>query len=306
MQYKEIFKHRSYLKYLLGILIFVFILIQILTQFDYNSFSKIEFNIINLLLSMILLLISLIIQHTIWYLIILNSNPQISYFQIMRIRIYAELGKYVPGRVALYGMLFNGLKRHGISVKLLTSYSIIEAAVSMISAVIVSFIALSFSGTIVPVEIKYWSFVLLFVLLIFSYPKILSFIINIPLKLLKKEIIQIKISYYKIIAYLTLGSLTWSIYGVSFYFLMSSFADVGISKIWIITGSFALSSFFGFLAFFVPAGLGVREGILIFFLKDVFGNFISGITSLLSRLLLISGDLILATVVFLYQRLKRN
>lgn len=55
---------------------------------------------------------------------------------------------------------------------------------------------------------------------------------------------------------------------------------------------FSLSTFAGFLAFFMPSGLGVREAALIFFLNPEVGEANAIIIAIASRLWLIFGDLI--------------
>ena len=100
-------------------------------------------------------------------------------------------------------------------------------------------------------------------------------------------------------------SLHWVVTGGAFYLFIRAFYPLGGYYIPILSGIYALSFTAGYLAFFTPAGLGVREGALTFLLSLFIPMPIAIGVSLLSRLWLISVELVIL-VVFLINRETRR
>ena len=92
---------------------------------------------------------------------------------------------------------------------------------------------------------------------------------------------------------LALYLLFWLIFSLAFFLFVRAFTEVTFADIPYLSGSFALSTFTGFMAFFLPAGLGAREGLLIFLLGAATGNTIAIVVSIGSRLWLIAADIFL-------------
>ena len=92
------------------------------------------------------------------------------------------------------------------------------------------------------------------------------------------------------------------IFGVSIFLFINSVYNIPVSRFIFIISSFIFSSLIGFLAFFTPSGLGVREGMLILLLKYIMPGSMAGILSITSRILLVTNDLLLFFIVFLYSK----
>jgi len=292
-----------HVKYFIGLLIFFFIFRYVYLSISENDLSSIKFNFYMLFFSIILIATGILFQHYLWYLITFYFGVRITTFKSIKIRSYSELGKYIPGRVVLYGILFTSYKKFKISQKKIAFCSIIESVSSLTSAIIVALVALFLVNFEVELNVKLFSIIFLIFCLIIIYPGILQYLLNIIFKLFKKEIIEINISYLKILFIVFLNTFTWLIFGLSFYFLINSFTLISFSNYWYLTGTFAISSFLGFIAIFVPAGLGIREGSLILLLGKIIIEPFSGMASILSRLLIIIGDVIIILVFYLTDRI---
>ncbi len=296
-------KHNVLFKYLTAILIFAFITLKIDDSFKFNKFDFNQIKLNYFFISIFLLIFALFSQYVIWYLITVYSSVVLPFLLSLKIRAYSELGKYVPGRALLYGILFVSYKKYNVSSKKIAFCSIIESVSSLISAVIVTLILLLFGDIELEQSIKLFSIAFLIFSLIILHPVILQFILNIFFKLFRKEKIEIKISYLKILSIVFLNTLLWLIFGLAFYFLINSFISISFSNYWYLTGAFAISSFFGFIAFFVPAGLGIREGSLILLLGKIVVEPFSSLASFSSRLLIIFGDLIITLIFYLTDKI---
>jgi uncharacterized membrane protein YbhN (UPF0104 family) len=56
---------------------------------------------------------------------------------------------------------------------------------------------------------------------------------------------------------------TWLLFGAALWFMARALAPVFAVQVLVMTAAGAAAGIIGFLAFFAPAGLGVREGILL-------------------------------------------
>jgi len=286
-------------KYSLGIIIIIFISYNIYINAININYSKLKINYAYILFSMSFIIAGQIIQYSVWQLITYFVKIKLNFLKTIKIRIYSELGKYIPGRVVLYGMLFYFYKQNNVSQKKIAFCSIFESLATLISAILVFFISIPFSNLELTNIYKIASISFFVLGLIVIHPKILQFLLNIVLKIFKKEPVIFELSYFKVLLIVILYSIIWLIFGFSFYFMINSFYSVSLSYYWFLTGAFAFSSFLGFLAFFVPAGLGVREGSIIIILSKVMAEPFSGIASIASRLLIIAGDIIITMIIFL-------
>jgi hypothetical protein len=100
-------------------------------------------------------------------------------------------------------------------------------------------------------------------------------------------------------------SFYWIVAGTAFYFFIHSFYPLGLYYIPILSGIYAISFTAGYLAFFAPAGLGVREGVLTLLLSLFIPTPVAIGISLLSRLWLIGIELVIL-VVFLINTKTRK
>jgi uncharacterized membrane protein YbhN (UPF0104 family) len=68
--------------------------------------------------------------------------------------------------------------------------------------------------------------------------------------------------------------------------------DVGLRYVIYLAGSFSFASLIGMLSVFVPSGLGVREGILIFMLSQIMPVEVAIIISVSARLWFTATELV--------------
>jgi uncharacterized membrane protein YbhN (UPF0104 family) len=96
------------------------------------------------------------------------------------------------------------------------------------------------------------------------------------------------------------------VFGLAFYFFIGSFYPFSFENYFFITGAFSIAGLIGFVAVFAPAGLGVREGVLVFTLSMIFPSAIAAIISLISRLWMTICELIVLLIVFVTSYLKNR
>lgn len=254
-----------------------------------------------LFLSAFILMVTMAIQSFNWHLITKISGVNIPIRKSFVIRTYSELGKYVPGRAALYGVLFYSYRQENVPLNIITYCSLFESFTFLLSSIIVAVLSVSFVTIDIDPLTMTMSIVIAIILLFFTHPRILKSAINLMLGIMKKGRIEKVPGYEYMILFILIGIVLWLFYGIAFYLMAKAIGLVNVN-IFYITGAFALSSFVGFIAVFVPAGLGVREGMLIVLMSKIAGEYLAGIAAILSRCLIIASDIIifLAAVILDY------
>ena len=90
--------------------------------------------------------------------------------------------------------------------------------------------------------------------------------------------------------------LLWGLLGTAFFFFIKSLAPVPASQLLAVTGTYAVAWSIGILSVITPGGLGVREGILSLLLTSVLPPATATLIALLSRLWTISAELVMTGV----------
>jgi len=208
---------------------------------------------------------------------------------MFKIWFVSNIGKYLPGKVwTVVGMIYL-LEKEGVPKRKGLTTSIIGQALSVLSAFILSFILLGFTlyEKIFSKNPVIFFLAILFsiaVLIIVAYPKLLQISINLGLSLAKKERINLELRSRDLLLYLAYYIFSWFLFGLAFMVFIQSITQVNWNLYFSLTGAFAFSLTIGFLAVFVPGGLGVREGILVLLLSLYFPLPVATLISIFSRL----------------------
>ena len=131
--------------------------------------------------------------------ITIQNKCSINLFETFKTRIYADFGKYIPGKVFSYGMLFYSYEKRGVSKRKIMICSLQEAVLSILAPGIITLICMFFLDLKEIESYKYLVFVLILICLFFVNPKFLNYFIDVFFKLIKKESIKISTTYFQII-----------------------------------------------------------------------------------------------------------
>ncbi|MEI6123273.1 MAG: lysylphosphatidylglycerol synthase domain-containing protein [Bacteroidota bacterium] len=295
MSRKTLFK---IIKYTIILLIFFFILKYFYENRYTLNYNQLHFNFMYLGISVLIYVAHIFINAAVWYIITKQNNCNIPFFETIKMRIYSDFGKYIPGKIVAYGILFYSYNQKSISKKRIAVCSFQELIMGTLAAIVIALVSIYFSD--IALLRKYYAafLVMAVVCLIVIYPPVLEFTTNKIMKLLRREPISIISNYAQLVLVLLLFVISWLVFGLGFYFFINSFYTYSISYYFFTTGAFAIAGLLGFVAIFAPAGLGVREGALVFILGYVFTRAISVIISLLSRVWMIFCELIFFLCIF--------
>jgi len=245
-----------------------------------------------LVLSFLCLVVNLSIASYAWKKILsfFHASPPLD--QTFKIMFISAMGKYVPGKVWQYlGQIYLG-QRVGLP-KSVTFFSMVLLFISYNLAGILLFLfSLFFWQRFSPFLI--FALLLIFVLISLAifYPPILSKVLKILMHLFKKEALTIKAGFDQILKILLILIIDWVIFGIGVYLLVNSFYSINFNQTVILCGIFAISVISGILSFFVPAGLGVREGVQSYLLSLFIPVSMAILISLVMRVWIVLGELV--------------
>lgn len=148
------------------------------------------------------------------------------------------------------------------------------------------------------------AFILLILLFLPFFTRWLNYLLNLKFKEVKKINLPKK-SYYPALNFLFLSGLALSL---SFFLFVYGLTRVPIKEALFIGGIFHLAYVIGWIVFFVPGGLGIREGLLAFFLSSssLLPPALSSLVALAARLWMTGAEFLLLLGAWIWVVLLRQ
>ena len=236
-----------------------------------------------LALSAGILLLGYLYSAGLWGLMVREmGGPRIPLLPAQRIFFTANLGRYIPGKLWQIAGLALLARREGVPAATATGAAVLGQLFSLGGATLVGLgVLLDWEG-LGGLEGEWVAAGLLGLLFLATFPRILRPAL---LALLRKAGAGDPDHGWPSSAFgvrwLSLYAVSWAIQGGAFMVFLTSF---GV-KIGFVQGLavFPTAYLLGYIAFFAPAGLGVREGSLIFFLTPLAGP-MATVLAVLARL----------------------
>ncbi|MFI6811337.1 lysylphosphatidylglycerol synthase domain-containing protein [Nonomuraea sp. NPDC050328] len=207
-----------------------------------------------------------------------------------RIMFVGQLGKYIPGTVWAYAAMMELGRSQGspptrtfatISLGLLVNLGV---ALGLAAATAQQ----AFAGA--------WYLLLLIPLIIVClHPRVLTWGLNLALRLARREPLESVLPGRALLVAVAWTALGWACWGLHIWLLGGSGYPVS-------TGAFAFAWASGLLVFFIPSGVGVREGALVVVLGPLIGAPVALAIGIVSRLVFTLSELLMAGLFFLLGR----
>jgi uncharacterized membrane protein YbhN (UPF0104 family) len=216
----------------------------------------------------------------------------------LRVFYIAQLGKYLPGGIwALVAQV--GMARDlKVPARQAATATFLAIALSIISAVLVAGVTLPFA---IPglVEQYWWVFLVVPVLVTLLLPPVVAWWSALAFRLLRRPVEPIRLPWSVLLRLTLLLTVSWVLLGLHFGALVQGL-DVRVASPWLLgIGVFALAWVAGFLIIIAPAGAGVREAALVLGFAAVLPAGAVLTVAVLSRVLFVLADLLLAAVLVL-------
>jgi len=252
-----------------------------------------------LALSFLFLFANLTISSFAWKRVLLLFGAELPFPQCFKIMFVSALGKYLPGKVWPYlGQMYLS-SRAGIPRSVTLSSVLLLFGISSLVGFLAFVGSLFFWGSFSMTEV---SLLLLgslaFILIILSPPvlnRLLRALASVSNRLRKGSIpenVIVRGGLRNVGKIILIFAANWVVFGLALYLLSNSFYHLDVAQTIILCGVFAVSVISGILSFFVPAGLGVREGVLSCLLGLFIPISVAIVISLVLRVWMILGELL--------------
>ena len=257
-----------------------------------------------LILSFLCLVMNLAVASYAWKKILSFFHTSLPIDQSFKIMSVSATGKYVPGKVWQYlGQMYLGQKV-GLP-KSVTFFSMILLflAYNLIGILLFLF-SLFFWNSFSPLLISVFLVLFVSLFVVALYPPVLNKILKIVFQLFKREALIVGARFDQILQIFLILIIDWIVFGIGVYLLLNSFYSIDFSQTVILCGIFAISVIAGIFSFFVPAGLGVREGVQSYLLSLFIPVSMAILISLVMRVWMTLGELVCFLIALKIKRPK--
>ena len=294
------------LKWAVVATLLVLIVRVIATNWADLSGSAISCDWTYLVLAAALLCVHFLMCALLWHELTVANETAIDRGEAIRAWFYSLLGKYFPGKILLWAGRVLPYRRAGHGVKRVTACFILELAFQLLAACIIGLVALAYAPDSPLQDYRRAAWLLIIVLAGAIHPRVLQSLLNLGLRILRREPVTIEIKVRQMLV-LFLGYLTNSlVLGAAFLLFVKALYPVGADQFLYLTAAFLIAGSIGILSVFAPGGLGVREGGLMLALCVIMPQPAAAVIVLAARVWTTAGELLCVAITFIHDRLTRR
>lgn len=297
------------IKYVFMALVFYFLGKYLISNFQSLKDYKFHLDIPLFILSVVVFFGYKFYNAILWHYITLKNDCAIDIKKAVISWGYSQLGKYIPGKIFYLGARLYYYNEEGKSNRKVTFSFFIENICTLLAATFILLVAMLFVDIPLLNQYKMISVALLVAFFIMINPRILEFCINVIMKLIKKPVVNIPMSYKDMFVIVLLFISNWLVLGLGFFLLVNSMYPIGIEYFFFLSGSFAFSSMAGILAIIAPGGIGVREYFLIVTLNVLtpvaLPAFLPAILAVVSRVWVTLAELLAVLLSYVFAKIYK-
>jgi uncharacterized membrane protein YbhN (UPF0104 family) len=240
--------------------------------------------------SMLAVLFGLLATMCAWRRLLAGLGSPLPALAAARILFLGQLGKYLPGSLwPILAQMELG-QAYQVPRHRSASASVLTMLVSLLSGLLTALLMLPFTGT----SSYLWAFAAAPVLLACLHPRVLNPLMDRLLRLARQPELGQPLSGRTLAAALGWSFAAWICNGTQIWLLAVRLGAPARSSLLLAIGGYAFAWSAGFLVVFAPAGVGVREVLLVATLSPVVGTGGATAVALVSRALTTAGDLMTA------------
>jgi hypothetical protein len=202
----------------------------------------------------------------IWRLAITRLGHGVSHRRAMRLYFVAGLAKYIPGSVWQYFGWYHLSQREGIEGVSAGVSIVVVQLLSAWAGALVAAAAFAASGSDQIVRQMLVVLIMIALGLVALQPRLMARVLNWGLRLLRRPTVSLDLSFRDLAILCGLYLLSYIPWGLALFLFANSLTPVSWHRFAAFLGVFPAAYVLGLLAPFAPAGVGVREGALIYLL----------------------------------------
>jgi hypothetical protein len=236
----------------------------------------------------------------VWGRVLHSVGCEVSFRAAWDIYFIGNLGRYVPGKIWSIAGTAVMAERRGICPVTAGTASVFAQAYSITSSFVFFCVFLilrqfELSG----VRFEWIAFGLVAFAIVFMVPSNMERAVNLILSLLGRETVSLGLTAGKAARIVWWYFLSWLMFGAAFWLFVAAVTGNRTFNPFFLAGAYAVAYVLGFFAFFVPGGLGVREGLLSVLLKTVMPQGVSLLIAFLLRLLVTIIEMVCVLIIIL-------
>lgn len=255
-----------------------------LSDLGESSLEQWRPNLLVLTGSILVLLLGYFMSAALWGRMVADlGGPEIPMWRAVRLFMVANMGRYVPGKVWQIAGLALLAKKEGVSARIATGSAVLGQGFALIGATVLGLGA--FFGpneewrTVGWVGVMVVSVLALGVFTPAVFGRLLALWFRVtgeeaPARLQRRSTFGLR--------WLAFYTLNWAVYATAFWLLYLSFGD--FAPFIQMGPAFAAGYVAGYLAFFAPAGVGVREAAIIGFLTPAMSIEAATVLAVIARI----------------------
>ncbi|MQY07163.1 hypothetical protein ACRB68_52620 [Actinomadura sp. RB68] len=238
-----------------------------------------------------------------WRIFVRGMGSPLPLKAAFRIAAISALGKYVPGKVWALVTQIEMSREHDVPRERSFSATMLAVATSMACGLAVAAATLPLTSPAAR-ERYWWLFLLAPVLLACLHPRIVTWAINLVLRLARREPLERPVGLGVTLHAIAWTIVAWALFGLHIWLLCVAVGGSGGGLPFMATGAYALAFVAGFLVLIAPGGLGAREAAMVLVLTPVLPAGAPAVVAVASRVLLTVADLLGAGVAVAMGRNK--
>lgn len=248
--------------------------------------------------SLLAVLAGLVATMYVWKRLVAGLGSPLPTSAAARILFLGQLGKYLPGSLwPILAQMELG-KTYQVPRHRSASASVLSMLLSLLTGLLTALVMLPFIG-----ESSYlWAFAVAPVLLACLHPRVLNPLMRRLLRLAKQPEPAHPLTGRTLAAALGWYFINWICNGMQIWLLAVRLGAPPGRTLLLAIGGYAFAWSAGFLVVFAPAGVGVREVLIVATLSPVLGTGGATAVALVSRALTTAGDLLTAAAAAAYGR----
>jgi uncharacterized membrane protein YbhN (UPF0104 family) len=215
-----------------------------------------------------------------------------------RISSISQLGKYVPGKVWAVVTQMEMAKEHHVPRARSFGSTLLAVAASQATGLAVAAVTLPLVSEAAR-DRYWWLFLLAPVVLACLHPKVVTWGIDLMLKVVRRPPLEHPVSVAETVRGVLWAVVGWLFFGLHMWMLCAAAGGDGKGLPFLATGAYALAFVAGFLVFIAPGGIGAREAAMVLVLNPVMPAGAPIVVALASRVLLTLADLANAGIAVL-------
>jgi glycosyltransferase 2 family protein len=233
-----------------------------------------------------------------WRALLAEEGHVLSLWTAGRIFLVGQLGKYLPGSVWSVMVQMELANGAGVPRARAFTTSLAWVGLSVSSALTVGLVGFPVLASL-DSPLGWMLLLVLPVALICTHPRILTVLVNLILRLLRKAPLPGPFTWCGVGAAFGWLLVTWVFYGFHLWLLANALGAPGLDGFLRCLGGFALAMAAGAVFLVVPSGAGIREGLIVAALVGVMSQGEALGLAVVSRMLFTGADVLAAGIAAL-------